>query len=123
MRAAGFELDIVPRPVFREVPVGRGRVVYVPDRLPRLPVERALRPAHLPLHLNWWQPSREFDLSDRQQRARVYEIVLREGTADDITDYVDGALLADLWPELVLPAPVRRQWQPLIDTVCGHTAA
>lgn len=123
VRAAGYELDIVPRPAFRKAAVGRGRAVYVPDRLPRLPVERALRTVALPLHLNWWQPGREFDLSDRQQRARVYEIVLREGAADDITDYIDGALLADLWPELILPAPVRRQWQPLIDTVRGHTAA
>jgi transcriptional regulator with XRE-family HTH domain len=123
VRAAGFELDIVPRPVFREAAIGRGRVAYVPDHLPRLPVERALRRVRLPLDLNWSQPGREFDLSDRRQRARVYEIVLREGAADDITEYIDGALLADLWPELVLAAPVRREWQPLIDTASGHAAA
>jgi len=122
VRAAGFELDIVRRPTFREAAVGRGRVVYVPDHLLRLPVERALQRVRLPLHLNWSQPGREFDLSDRRQRARVYEIVLREGTGDDITEYIDGALLADLWPELVLPGPIRRQWQPLIDTVSGHAA-
>jgi transcriptional regulator with XRE-family HTH domain len=123
VRAAGFDLDIVPRPVFREAAGGRGHAVYIPDRLPRLPVERALRRVRLPLHLNWSQPGREFDLSDRRQRARVYEIVLREGTASDITDYIDGALLADLWPELVLPTPVRSQWQPLIDAARGHPAA
>jgi hypothetical protein len=77
----------------------------------------------LPLHLNWSQAGREFDLSDRRQRARVYETVLREGTAGDITEYVDGALLADLWPDLVLPALIRVQWQPLIDTVSGSPAA
>jgi hypothetical protein len=59
----------------------------------------------------------EFDLSDRRQRARVYEIVLREGTGRDIIDYVDGALLLDLWPDLILPAQIRREWQPLIDAV------
>jgi transcriptional regulator with XRE-family HTH domain len=123
VHAAGFELDIVPRPAFREAAVGSGRVVYVPDRLPRLPVERALRRVELPLHLNWSQPGREFDLSDRQQRARVYEIVLREGTAADITEYVDGALLADMWPDLVLPAAICSQWQPLIEAVAGHPAA
>jgi hypothetical protein len=52
----------------------------------------------------------------------VYEIVLREGTGQDISDYVDGALLVDLWPDLILPAPLRRAWQPLIDTVRGNTA-
>lgn len=123
VRAAGFELDIVPRPTFRQTPLGPGRVVYVPDHLPRLPVERALRRVRLPLHLNWSQPGREFNLADRRQRARVYEIVLREGTADDITEYVDGALLADLWTELVMPAPIRDQWQTLIDTVSGQAAA
>jgi transcriptional regulator with XRE-family HTH domain len=123
VRAAGFELDIVARPAFREAAIGGGHAAYVPDRLPRLPVERALRRVRLPLHLNWTQPGREFDLYDRQQRARVYEIVLREGSAADIGEYIDGALLVDLWPEMVLPAPVRREWQPLIDTVSGHPAA
>jgi hypothetical protein len=41
----------------------------------------------------------------------LYEIVLREGTAEDILAYVDGALLVDAWPELVLPAPIRRAWE------------
>jgi hypothetical protein len=28
---------------------------------------------------------------------------------------VDGALLVDLWSELVLPAEIRASWQPVID--------
>jgi transcriptional regulator with XRE-family HTH domain len=123
VQAAGFDLDLVPRPAFREVAVGRGRAVYVPSVLPRLPVDRALGPVRLPLHLNWSQPGREFDLADRRQRARVYEIVLREGTAQDILDYIDGALLVDLWPGLILPAEVRRAWQPLIGSISGRAAA
>ena len=71
----------------------------------------------LPLQLSWSQPRREFDLSDRRLRARVYEIVLREGTGSDIFGYIDGALLVGLWPNLILPAQVRREWQPLIDAV------
>lgn len=46
--------------------------------------------------------------------------MLREGTGDDMGRYIDGALLADLWLELVLPTQVRREWQPLIDAVRGH---
>jgi hypothetical protein len=103
--------------------VGRGRAVYVPAVLPRLAVDRALGRVRLPLHLNWSQPGREFDLADRRQRARVYEIVLREGTGQDIADYVDGALLIDLWPDLILPSVVRLEWQRLIDTVRGQPAA
>jgi len=123
VRAAGFELDLVPRPAFREAPAGRGHAVYVPSVLPRLPVDRALRQVHLPLRLNWSQPGREFDLSDRRQRARVYEIVLREGTAEDICSYIDGALLVDLWPDLILPAQVRSEWQPIIEAVRDSAAA
>jgi transcriptional regulator with XRE-family HTH domain len=123
VRAAGFELDLVPRPKFREVAVGRSRAVYVPDFLPRLPAARALARVCLPLHLNWSQPGREFDLSDRRQRARVYEIVLREGNSQDIGEYIDGALLADLWEVLILPVQLRRAWQPLIDAAVGHMAA
>jgi transcriptional regulator with XRE-family HTH domain len=123
VRAAGFDLDLVPRPAFREAAVGHGHAAYVPDVLPRLSLERALCRVRLPLHLNWSQPGQELDLSDRRQRARAYEIVLREGTGEDICGYIDGALLADLWPDLVLPAGLRRAWQPLIDAVRGHPAA
>ena len=123
VRAAGFDLDIIPRPDFREVAVDRGHAVYVPAFLPRLPVDRALRRVRLPLHLNWSEPGREFDMADRRQRARVYEIVLREGTAQDISDNIDGALLVDLWPDLILPAQLRRAWQPLIDAIRTNRAA
>lgn len=122
-RAAGFELDLVSHPAFRESAAGRSHAVYVPEFLPRLPVDRALGRVRLPLHLNWSQPDRQFDLSDRRQRARVYEIVLREGTGADISRYIDGALLADLWPVLVLPGPVRRAWEPLIDAARGQVQA
>jgi transcriptional regulator with XRE-family HTH domain len=123
VRAAGFDLDLVPRTAFREAAVGRGRAIYVPAVLNRLPIDRALGRVRLPLHLNWSQPGREFDLADRRQRARVYEIVLREGTGQDIAAYIDGALLIDLWPDLILPAAVRREWQPLVDAASGDPAA
>jgi hypothetical protein len=44
----------------------------------------------------------------------VYEIVLQEGRPGDILAYVDSALLADLWDELVLPRAVRSGWAPLV---------
>ncbi len=42
---------------------------------------------------------------------RVY---VREGTPADILAYVDGALLVDLWEDLVLPRSVRSAWAPLM---------
>ena len=77
-------------------------------------VGRALAAVELPLHLNWSAPGRVFDLRSRADRARVYEIVLQEGTPTDILAYVDGALLVDLWDDLVLPRAVRSAWAPLV---------
>lgn len=115
MAAAGFELTAQPTVEFSEHMTGRGRPVLVPSHLPRLDPIRALATVTLPLHLNWSQPSRAFDLRDRRQRARVYEITLREGSADDLLAYVDGVLLVDLWDDLVLPRDIRTAWAPLIE--------
>lgn len=122
LRAAGFELAIRPRVSFFERATPRGRVVLVPSSLPRLEPERALAAVTLPLHLNWSEPGRRFDLRDRRQRARVYEIVLREGGPDDILTYIDGVLLTELWDEVVLPRDIRAAWAAVI-TAAGQAAA
>lgn len=114
LAAAGFELGIAPRIEFHEAGSDRGRPCLVPDALPRLPVEQAVAAVELPLHLNWSDRGRCYDLRDRRQRARVYEIVLREGGPEDVLAYVDGSLLIDLWDELVLPTGVRAAWGPVV---------
>jgi transcriptional regulator with XRE-family HTH domain len=111
---AGFELVVQPKIEFAEYPSRHGHPSWVPSRLSRLDIEEALGRVVLPLHLNWSEPGRAFDLSVRGDRARVYEIVLREGRPEDIRAYVDGALLVDLWDELVLPRTLRAAWQPVI---------
>lgn len=118
----GFELDIHPRVDFVEQTTARGRVVVVPSRLPSLPVEVALATVTLPIHLNWSQLGRKFDLRNRSERARAYEIVLREGGPQDILTYVDGALLVDLWTELVLPREVRDAWASVVEGAVAAAA-
>ena len=113
--SAGFELAAEPKVTFREVPLRRGRPIFVADRLWRLPISDAFADVTLPLEVNWSHSSAVFRLSDRRERARCYEVVLREGMPGDILRYVDGALLVDLWSGLVLPQDARRLWQPLID--------
>lgn len=112
---AGFDLVAEPRVIFAERPTPRRRPIVVADRLWRLAISDALATVTLPRALNWSRPGASFDLRDRRQRARCYEVTLREGTADDLLRYVDGALLVDLWDELVLPRDVRAAWQPLIE--------
>ncbi|MGF7238113.1 MAG: helix-turn-helix transcriptional regulator [Frankia sp.] len=114
LAAAGFQLDIVPMPSFALVVDGRGRPFAVPDRLARLPVGQALAQVCLPIHLGWSDPDRVYDLADPQQRHRLYEIVLREGQPNDILTYIDGALLLDAWPHVVLPARIREAWERTI---------
>jgi transcriptional regulator with XRE-family HTH domain len=116
LAAAGQELVAVPQVTFVEHTLSRGRTALVPTSLPRLPLRQALATITLPLHLNWSQPIREFKLSDRDRRARVFEIVLREGTPDDVLTYVDGALLVDQWDGLVLPRALRAAWSDVIDS-------
>ena len=100
-----------------------GRRPYpVPSRLWRLEVDHALRAFEAGPHLWWSGPPRTFDLADRSQRRRAYEIVLREGTPEDIVDVVDGALLGDLWNDLVLPAELRAAWEPYLRPVMQDAA-
>ena len=120
---AGFELALVPLVEFVEIVVERGRSIWVPTELPRLLVEDALATVVLPVHLNWSDRGRHFNMRERRSRARVYEIVLREGRPEDVRRYVDGALLVDLWDELVLPSAVRGAWNALVNGEIGQVVA
>jgi len=115
LAGAGFELAATPLVTFTEHVTARGRTVAVPSHLPRLAPARALATVTLPLHVNWSEPARTFDMRNRAQRARVYEIVLREGTHEDVLAYIDGVLLVEIWDDLVLPRDVLAAWAPLIE--------
>ncbi|MEJ2866744.1 helix-turn-helix transcriptional regulator [Actinomycetospora sp. OC33-EN08] len=115
LEALDHEVRLVPRPRFVSVEVPRGRPASVPTVLPRLDARRALATVTLPLHLDWSPSPRAFDLSDRHQRARAYEIILREGLPEDILAYVDGVLLCEVWPDLVLPRPIHAAWEAVFE--------
>jgi len=83
----------------------------IPDDLDNPAIEKATGIVELPFHIRWSGPSRRtYDLSDRQQLARVYEQVLQEGIDDDVRYFVRSEDLIDLWDELVLPPHVSRAW-------------
>jgi hypothetical protein len=56
-----------------------------------------------------------WDLADPARRRDLYEIVLVEGTLDDVRELVNGAELHRVWDQMYLPPWVRAAWQPLID--------
>jgi hypothetical protein len=62
----------------------------------------------LPIHVRWSGSPKTYDLDVRQERIRVYEQVLREGTVEDVRFCVDVDQLIDLWTECVLPRSVRQ---------------
>lgn len=91
------------------------RPYAVASRLWRLEQREALRQVDLAPHLWWSGAPKTVDLSIRADRLRAYEIVLREGTPDDILGIVDAVLLCEAWPDLVLPAAAREEWERTID--------
>jgi hypothetical protein len=95
---------------------GWQRPVAVPSDLStlRAPLTGTLR---LPLgvHSSGSGPDRVFDLADDVQRIELYQIVLTNGSVEDISAFLNRAELLRLWPRLWLPAHVRRAWQPLLN--------
>jgi hypothetical protein len=77
----------------------------------------------LPIWL-FWQPNRTFDLDDPAIRRWVYQIVLREASrAGDLTEYLNAAVLAELWPDLRLPRGVRQAWEELHPSLAALVVA
>lgn len=73
----------------------------------------------LPARLFWSGPEPRavrWDLADPHRRRDLYEIVLTEGTLDDIRRLVNRQALVEQWHDLYLPPWVRGAWQPLIDS-------
>jgi hypothetical protein len=73
----------------------------------------------LPAQLFWSGPDPRgvrWDLADAARRRDLYEIVLVEGTIEDIRELINGAELVRLWNEMYLPPWVRAAWRALIES-------
>ncbi len=73
-------------------------------------------PAHgtvtLPLRLYWSGSSPAFDLDDPDLCGWLYEIVLRESAdPEELTTYLNGDKLVEVWSRLFLPKGIRRAWE------------
>lgn len=70
--------------------------------------------AELPQRLFWSGAGRTFDLDEADQALEMYESVLDAARSEaDLAEYLNGELLADLWPRLTVSPRVRRAWESL----------
>jgi len=84
--------------------------VAVPADIDDSNLDKAGGVIELPVHVSWSGPRIQWDLAARRQRAQVYEIVLSEGTDDDVRRFIDVDQLVDLWDDLWLAPHVRQAW-------------
>lgn len=73
----------------------------------------------LPATVFWSGPrprAVRWDLADANRRRDLYEIVLVEGSIDDIRALINGPALVELWDRMYLPPWVRQAWRELIDS-------
>lgn len=114
--AAGTMLAVPDaRPRYSKHYTNYRRPFWVPDRLPSLSLADAFRSTTLPIHI-FWSGDRErvYSPGARDERVVAYQAVMAHGDGSEIDRYIDGALLIDVWDEIVLPREILTQWEPLV---------
>lgn len=116
IEAAGYYLDLVTDVHFRQVAAHGVRPFWVADRLWRGKLPECFAAVSVPEHA-YKHGVQRFGLRRRSSRRRLYEMLLRNGLPDELMDWIDDALLVDIWDELRLPKPIRSAWLPAVDRV------
>jgi hypothetical protein len=91
--------------------VGWHRPVALPEDIDDPSIEKAHGLVRLPGHVWWSGPDRLWNLTDPRQCARLYEILLTEGTDDDVRRFIEVDKLVRLWDVLWVPPHVRTAWR------------
>jgi hypothetical protein len=89
---------------------GWRRPVAIPDDIDHPTLTKAHGVVELPVHVYWSSPEGVWDLDDERQRIQVYQLVLTEGTDDDVRLFIKLDELLSLWPRLYLSPYVRQAW-------------
>ncbi|MCL2883330.1 MAG: hypothetical protein FWF30_02520, partial [Coriobacteriia bacterium] len=100
--------------VYPKASFGETKPYFAPESLTDLhgPDSGVIR---LP-HSIYWGPDRWFNLAHRSSLHLVYQMVLQEGSIEDIDTYLDQTTLLSIWNELSLPPRLSDLWQR---KVCG----
>jgi len=127
LEAADHELAVKPMVFWELVEDPEVGSFWVPDKLWAVPVPKCFAVVQawkyvFPAEATtaWTRYLRTWDLSVTSERIDYYQLVVQHGIHKMVEDSVDGLLLVQAWPEMTLPLPVRRAWQPLIDGATKH---
>lgn len=127
VNAANHELVAKPMVFWETVEDPEVGTFHVPDKLWAVPVPKCFARVQVFKYVfppeateSWPKFVHTWDLSVPRERMDYYELVVQHGLAQMAEASVDGLLLIQAWPEMTLPAPVRRAWQPLIDGATTH---
>lgn len=113
LHATGLELSVRAHVDFKERSVPGIEPFWVPSMLWNVGPPTCFVILHVPDMVNHTSQI-DWDLSDRVDRARAYEILIRWGLPQAMLRWLDGALLVDLWDDLDLPEEIRTCWTPAI---------
>lgn len=73
----------------------------------------------LPIHLCWSPGDHVFDLARLGHALTVYQCVIAEGTTKEQHEYLNHALLIELWPHLHLDVRIIAAWENAFDSLHG----
>ena len=113
VEAAGYRLDLVTQVNFIQHTAPATGPFWVPDRLWRGRLPECFAKIYLDDATRFRGVVR-FDLRRRPQRRRLYELLMRRGQPEEMRDWMDGALLVDVWDDLKIAEVIRRAWRPAI---------
>jgi transcriptional regulator with XRE-family HTH domain len=113
VQAAGADLGMVTTVVWEVDFLPGLKAFWYPNRLWRVELPGCFDTVSMPDLVGHTEQD-EWDLRVRSDRRGFYENLLVEGTAHMIQRWVDGALLVDIWSELVLPGTIRVAWEPAV---------
>jgi hypothetical protein len=99
--------------------LGWRRPVALPDDIDNDDVEKAHGLVRLPPHVSWSGADAPWDMDDPRQLLQLYEIVLTEGTDDDVRRFIDIDELVRMWTQLWLSPHVRLAWRDHIRRMRG----
>jgi excisionase family DNA binding protein len=112
-RSAELTWDFLDEPISRESTELR-RTTRTRSSKPPISWDRSTGPTsgsvELPFHLYWSDDNNRFNLDKRARLRSMYQIVLTEGSDDDIRTYLNRDVLVDVWDELWLSPAVHAAW-------------